>query len=294
MLNKRFPLWGEATGFRLYRAMSTSVVDAFCCEQPAVRALLHLLCLPFVLELTRLGLKMESIIARDGDLKGACEWLLSIGAAGIHVHDADNVPRSGPLLFTANHAGLGDAHALLMSSPRRDTRVLAHDFGILPALTQFRRHVIVVDAERPQAALRASLRHLRAGGSLLLFPRGEIEADPGLHLESALASLAEWSDSIGLFARHVPELAVAPVAIGGVLSRRALRNWLVRRYRDRDQRHFLAATFQMMFAGYRDPVFSVCYGRALRGERATREGALQQMAALLKRVHAEQSQRRAA
>ncbi len=274
---------------RLYRAMSTSVVDAFCCANPVLRMLLHLLCLPFVLELTRLGMKMEGIIARDGDLKGASEWLLSIGAADIHVHGAHNIPLSGPLLFTANHAGLGDAHALLMSSPRRDTRVLAHDFGILPALREFRRHVIVVDAERPETSLRAGLRHLRAGGSLLLYPRGEIEADPGLDLESALESLPEWSASMELFARHVPALAVVPVATGGVLSRRALRNRLVRRYRDRDKRHFLAATFQMMFAFYRDPVISVVYGQALRSKRASRERVLAQMTELLARVHAEQA-----
>ena len=271
--------------------MSVSVVDAFCLSNPLLRGLLHIACAPFVLELTRLGLKMEGMIARDGDLKGASEWLVSIGAAEIRVHDADRVPLSGPVLFVANHAGLGDAHALLMSSPRRDTRVLANDFGILPALENFRRYVIVVDAERPEFALRASLRHLRAGGSLLLYPRGEIEADPGLDLGTALASLAKWSESVALFARHVPELAVVPVATGGVLSRRALRNWLVRRYRDRDKRHFLAATFQMMFACYRDPVISVVYGKALRGERAGREHVVEQMAALLARVHAEQSAR---
>ena len=258
--------------------MSTSVVDAFCCANPLLNAALHIACAPFVLELTRLGLKMESMIARDGDLKGACEWLLSVGAAGIHVYDADNVPLSGPLLFVANHAGLGDAHALLASSPRRDTLVLAHDFGILPALREFRRHVVVVDAERPQAALRASLRHLRAGGSLLLYPRGEIEADPALNLERALATLPQWSRSIELFARHVPDLAIVPVAAGGVLSRRALRNPLVKLYKDRGQRHFLAATFQMMFACYRDPVISVVFGRALCGNAAMREQALERMA----------------
>ncbi|MYD09437.1 MAG: hypothetical protein F4X02_05260 [Chloroflexi bacterium] len=275
----------------LYRAMSASVVEAFCCSNPLINAALHVACAPFILELTRLGLKMEGMIARDGDLKGACAWLVGIGAAGIRVHGADGIPLSGPLLFVANHAGLGDAHALLMSSPRRDTRVLAHDFGILPALPEFRRHVIVVDAVRPEAALRASLRHLRAGGSLLLYPRGEIEADPGLDLELALASLPAWSDSISLFARHVPGLAVVPAAAGGVLSRRALRNPLVRRYRDRDKRHFLAATFQMMFACYRDPLISVYYGRALQGGSAEREHAVAQMAALLARVHAEQSAR---
>ncbi len=274
---------------RLYRAMSTSVVDAFCCANPLINAALHVACAPFVLELTRLGMKMEGMIARDGDLKGACAWLVSIGAADMRAQGAGDVPLTGPVLFVANHAGLGDAHALLASSPRRDTRVLAYDFGILPALGHFRRHVIVVDAESPEPALRSSLRHLRAGGSLLLYPRGEIEADPGLNLESALASLPAWSESITLFARHVPGLAVVPVATGGVLSQRALRNPLVRRYRDRDKRHFLAATFQMMFACYRDAVISVRFGRVISGKEATRVRVMERMACLLARVNREQA-----
>ena len=232
---------------RLYRAIATSVVDAFCFNNPLIKAALHLACAPFVLELTRLGMKMESIIARDGDLKGASEWLVSIAARDIHIHGAEKLPRDGPLLFVSNHAGLGDAHALLMSSPRRDTKLLANDFGILTGLRQFRRHLIVVEPERPQATIRLALRHLRAGGSLLLYPRGEIEADPGLYPDAARETLADWSRSFTVFARHVPDLAIVPVAVGGVISRRALENAVVRRYRDDGERHFLAATFQMMF-----------------------------------------------
>ena len=174
---------------RLYRAMSTSVVEAFCFSNPIVIACLHLVCAPFVLELTRLGIKMERRIARDGDLNGACRWLVDIATKGIHVQGTENIPLAGPLLFVSNHAGLGDAHALLAASPRRDTKLMANDFGILPGLQHFRRHVIVVDKDQPAAALRASLRHLNAGGSLLLYPRGEIEADPGIYLDDALRTL---------------------------------------------------------------------------------------------------------
>lgn len=275
--------------FRLYRAMSSSVVEAFCFSNPLVKAALHIACLPFVLELTRLGMKMEGMIARDGDLKGASEWLLEIGAAGIHIHGAENVPLSGPVLFVSNHAGLGDAHSLLMSSPRRDTKLLAKDFGILPGLKHFRRHVIVVERAWHLKAIRDALCHLRAGGSLLLYPRGEIEADPGLYPELARESLAEWSRSMTIFARHVPGLAIVPVAVGGVISRGALRNPIVRRYRDDDRRHFLAATFQMMFSCYRDPVVSVYYGEALYGEGRSFENALRQMAKLLGCVSREQA-----
>ena len=275
---------------RLYRAMSASVVDAFCFRNPIIKATLHILCAPFALELTRLGFKMESMIARDDHLKGASEWLVDIGAKGIHVHGAEHVPLTGPVLFVGNHAGLGDAHALLMASPRRDTRILANDFGILPGLRAMRRHLILVDPGQPVASFRAALRQLQAGKSLLLFPRGEIEADPGLDLEAALATLPQWSRSIELLARQVPDLAIVPFAVGGLLSRRALRNPVVRRYRERDRRHFLAATFQMMFPLYRDPVISLRFGQAMAGKAAKRERILAQAAALLRRVHAEQQE----
>ena len=119
--------------WRLYAAMSTSIVDAFCSNNPLINAALHLACAPFVLELTRLGLKMEAMIARDGDLQAASEWLLSIGAADLRCSGADNIPPSGPVLFVGNHAGLGDAHSLLTCTARRDTKLMARDFGICRA-----------------------------------------------------------------------------------------------------------------------------------------------------------------
>ncbi len=273
---------------RLYRAMSAAVVDAFCFSHAILNTALHILCAPFALELTRLGLKMEAIIARDGHLQGASKWLVAIAARAMHIQGAEHIPASGPLLFVGNHAGLGDAFALLSASPRRDTRVLAYNFGILPGLGEMRRHVIVLDQRAPYSAMREALRHLRRGKSLLLFPRGEIERDPALALEPALASLADWSRSIEFFARQVPGLTIVPCAVGGVLSRRALRNPVVRRYRDQDKRHFLAATFQMMFPCYRDAVVSLHFGRPLRGEMASRQLLLRQMTQLLRGVHAEQ------
>ncbi len=39
--------------------MSVSVVDAFCFSYPLINAILHLVCAPFVLELTRLGISED-------------------------------------------------------------------------------------------------------------------------------------------------------------------------------------------------------------------------------------------
>ncbi len=288
VMTQLYPAAEKRSWQRLYRAMSLSVVEAFCFSNPLINGALHIACAPFALELSRLGIKMERMIARDGHLKGASEWLVDIGSKGIRIHGAENVPLSGPVLFVGNHAGLGDAHALLSASPRRDTHILVNDFGLLPGLRAMRRHVIVVDRSQPVATYRAALRHLLAGRSLLLYPRGEIEADPALDLESALDSLSQWSRSMTLLARQAPGLTLVPFAVGGVLSHAALRNAIVRRYKDRDKRHFLAATFQMMFPIYRDPLISLCFGDALCGERAKRDQVLAQMATLLRRVHAEQ------
>ena len=86
----------------------------------------------------------------------------------------------------------------------------------------------------------------------------------------------------------MPGLTIVPVAVGGALSRRALRNPVVNMYRDWDKRHFLAATFQMMFTVYRDPVNSIIFGEPLRGEAATHEDVLREMVRLLPCIHAEQ------
>ena len=87
--------------------MSASVVEAFCCSNPLINAALHVACAPFVLELTRLGLKMERMIARDGDLKGACAWLVGIGAAGARVQGAEAGPAVGAAAIRRQPRRLG-------------------------------------------------------------------------------------------------------------------------------------------------------------------------------------------
>ena len=87
--------------FRLYRAMSRSVVEAFCVSNPLLNAILHLLCLPFVLELTRLGIKMEAMIARDGHLKGASKWLVDIASNGIMSTGLKTYPCRDPFYSSA-------------------------------------------------------------------------------------------------------------------------------------------------------------------------------------------------
>ena len=273
---------------QLHRGMSNAIVAAFCFTNPILNAILRIACLPFTLRLTRLGMRMERQIARDGHMRGACQWTIDIGSRGMHVTGAEAVPRTGPLLFVGNHAGLGDAHAVIAASPRTDTVIMARDNPILRDLPLMRRHVIIIDDGQPEPALRAALRHLQAGKSLLVFPRGEIEADPALDLDRALSSLAGWSRSTAFFARHAPGLRLMPVAVGGLISRRALHNFIVKRYKDSEKRHFLAATFQMLFTRYRDPIVSLHFGDPMAGEAACQDEVARRMQRLIRAAHHEQ------
>lgn len=275
---------------RLYRAMSGSIVEAFRFSNPILNGVTHIACAPFIANLTRLGMQMEAIIENDGHMHGASEWIINKATQQVLAHGTSCIPEDKPVLFIGNHAGLGDANAMMMSSPRRDTHTLAFNYGILPGLDAFHHHAIVVDKDNPTFALRETVRHLKAGKSALLYPRGNIEDDPSFYLDSALDSIDHWSPSIEFFVKHVPDLQIVPFAVGGVISRQALANPFVRRYTNRDHRMFLAATFQLMFPIYRDPVVSIFFGQPLSGEQATLNNVQRQMRRLIRNVHAEQSE----
>jgi len=276
--------------WQLYRAMSGSIVEAFRFDNSILNGLTHIVCFPFVANLTRLGMEMEAIITRDGHMRGASQWIIEKAFSGIQVHNAECVPHNKPVLFVGNHAGLGDANAMMMSSPRQDTHTLVFNYGILPGLQAFHNHAIVVDKENPTLALRQTVRHLKAGNSALMYPRGDIEDDPALYLDSALDNLTHWSESIEFFVKHVPDLQVVPFGVGGVISRSALDNPIVRRYKNLKHRLFLAATFQLMFPMYRDPIISIFYGQPLSGKQATLTNVQRQMSRLIRNVHAEQTE----
>jgi Acyltransferase len=132
-------------------------------------------------------------------------------------------PAHGPLLIVGNHPGMVDAMAICAQVRRDDLRILAAERRILRLLPNILRHLIVVptDPKRRLSAIRAAASHLRAGGSLLNFPGGNIEPDPALHPDAANC-LQNWSDSPDLLAQLVPELTIVPAATSGVISKSAL------------------------------------------------------------------------
>jgi 1-acyl-sn-glycerol-3-phosphate acyltransferase len=175
------------------------------------------------------------------------------------------VPCRGPVLVTANHPGQSDTLALMGAIGRDDLRVIAAEREMLQALPNISRLLLYVPegARGGGRVLREAARHLRSGGALLTFPAGAIEPDPALHADAA-DSLARWSDSPAFFTRLEPGLVVVPALVSGVLSPRVLRNPLVRRYRGRERREWVAATLQVMFRRYQDVTATVAFGEGHR------------------------------
>lgn len=90
--------------------------------------------------------------------------------------DPADIPGVGGLLVVANHPSGGAealvAHALL-STRRDDWQVMGN--RLLAALPELRRRQVkVARGAGDRAAIRSALRHLSAGGALVMFPAGTV------------------------------------------------------------------------------------------------------------------------
>ena len=206
-------------------------------------------------------------------LQAGSEWLLKQMTRKLEVAGRENIPADGPALILANHPGMADTIALFTSLPRPDLRVLALARPFLHALPNVSRQLIYVPAEGDRMpVVRAAARHLREGRAVLTCPAGEIEPDPAV-LPGAVESLQRWSQSIGLFARLIPQTRVVPAIVSGVVSPAALRNPLIRLRRARKDRERMAAALQVMIPAYQGVTVRVAFGPPLAGAELVAGGA---------------------
>jgi hypothetical protein len=167
------------------------------------------------------------------------------------------LPRTGPLLVTANHPGLTDALALLASMPRADVTIIAAERPLLAALPHLRPHLGIVNERHRSAALRSTIRHLQAGRCVLLFPAGRIEPDPARDAAGAVASLEHWSRSAVLFAQAVPELQVHTAVVRNVIHPQVHRHPLARI--NPQDRAWLEASLHVLLPRYHNVPVQVAY-----------------------------------
>ena len=163
------------------------------------------------------------------------------------IHGQENIPTNGPLLVVSNHPGMADTLILLATLPRPDLRVVASERPFLQSLPAISRSLIYIpdQAEGRFQAIRSIISYMRAGGAVLTFPAGEIEPDPAV-LPGASQSLDCWSESIGIFVRTVPRLAIVGAVVSHVLAPQATYHPLTRLRRKKKDRERLGATIQLL------------------------------------------------
>jgi hypothetical protein len=238
----------------------TMFAEAFklTCGQDILKRLLR----PKARGAARHTLEFETLAGLHGNLQAPSRYLVDVMSETLTVRGVERIPERGPVLITCNHPGVFDAMVVFASLKRTDVKVIARPRNLLDALPHVRRHIIFVsdDPAGATATLRESLRHLGDGGLLLTFPRGRIEPDPLLHPHAAMESVAHWSSSVNLLAKHMTGLTVIPAAVGGMVSARARASFLARRYRSESDRDWVAATLQFMLSTYRDVKPVAVYG----------------------------------
>lgn len=154
---------------------------------------------------------------------------------------------AGPFLALSNHPGMADTLALFSALNRRDLKIIAVERPFLRALPNVSERLYFVndDPSRRMTLIRQVSAHLHAGGAALTFPAGKIEPDPNVY-PGALASLQNWTDSVGFFVRIAPETAILPVLVRGVLWKQTANHPLTRVKKGREERERLAAALQLL------------------------------------------------
>lgn len=193
-------------------------------------------------------LGMEREIEQHGSMAGA-RWLLKHFITGFDVSGEELIPAEGPLIIAANHPASYDGMVISACIPRPDYKVIIGEIPPYRFLPHVSKHVIfsppTVNTFGRMGTVRKAIRHLKEGGSLLIFPRGGIEPDPAF-MPNADAEFHKWSRSLEIFIRSVPQTQVLVTAISGVIAKRIFHHPITWFRKARADRQRLAFIYQII------------------------------------------------
>jgi hypothetical protein len=192
-------------------------------------------------------------IAADG-FPSAAGWMASHWVREVNARGAQSVPAEGPLLIVSNHVGAYDILVVPSQINRRNVKIIASDTPFFKSLPNASRHMIYAPdtpAGRMVAA-RQGIAHLQEGGALLLFGTGLIDPDPAVY-PNALDEIGNWSPSIDLFLRQVPQAQVLVCIVSGIVMPKWAHSPLTRLRRVEWQKRRIAeygqVIWQLLFPG---------------------------------------------
>jgi hypothetical protein len=177
-------------------------------------------------QFAKVAANFDRMVANSGFLEAVRE-LQPHFISRLEVSGQEVVPEQGPLLVAANHPGAADAIAIAASLPRADLKMVVSALPFVRELPNLARHFIYTTLD-PHQRMEVV-----------------IEPDPEV-LPGADESLEDWSASLGIIARSVPQLEIVTAIVSGVLNRRSVRNPVTRLRKEPRERQKLAEIIQVI------------------------------------------------
>ena len=182
----------------------------------------------------------------------AARMFIAEYANGLDTMGSENIPVEGPLLIASNHPGYYDGLAIVANLPRQDLKVIAGKYPFLTGF-QYLDDILILtasDMHSKMLAIRATIQHLQAGGAVLIFPTGTVDPDPAV-MPGAENALQNWSPSLELILRKVPQLQMLVTIISGMVAPASLKNPLARLRRVPNERQRVAEFIQLCQQAFR-------------------------------------------
>jgi hypothetical protein len=197
---------------------------------------------------SELALELDRVIA-EGGLSAGARWVQTRFVRANVACGVENIPTEGPLVIAANHPGSVDSVVISAHVTRPDYKIIIGNIPFFQNLPNLRERAIFAPAETDvngrMNTVREAIRHLQAGGALLIFARGGIEADPSI-ASDADAEFHLWSRSLEIFLRHVPQARVLTTIVSGVIAEAALHHPITLLRKKRPDKQRLAFMYQMI------------------------------------------------
>ena len=195
----------------------------------------------------KVGLGLDQAVA-EGGLAGGARWILPRFVKSHAARGVETLPPHGPLVIAANHPASVDSIVISAHVNRTDYKAIVGEIPFFQHLPHVNANAIFApDQSNPMGrmqVIRESIRHLKCGGALLIFPRGGIEADPEW-MPQPEAEFHHWSRSLEIFLERVPGLRILVTMVSGVISPSSMKHPITLFRKARPDRQRLAFLYQL-------------------------------------------------
>ncbi len=225
--------------------------------------------------LARIGLTFDRNVLQSGISK-AMRIALEDFAASVLARGTETIPPEGPQLVISNHPGTYDSLVIASQLKRDDLNIISGDIPFLRSLPHANEHFFCISDEGNDRAIavRKAIRHLKDGGTILLYGFGHIDPDPAVYTD-APAHIDHWSPSIDFFLKVVPETRILLSIVSNVVSSK-WRNSILYRLRKEplDRRRlveFGQVIYQLLFPHRLMPTPRISFAPPVGAEELRRE-----------------------